>query len=70
MATKATKAKKAPKMLKITYFRSAIGRDKRQKAVVKGLGFTKLNQVVERVDTPEIRGMVTKISHLVKIIEE
>ncbi|MFB3905156.1 MAG: 50S ribosomal protein L30 [Acidobacteriota bacterium] len=64
------KAKKAPKMLKITYFRSAIGRDKRQKAVVKGLGFTRLNQVVERVDTPEIRGMVAKISHLVKIIEE
>ncbi len=66
----ATKAKNSPKMLKITYFRSAIGRDKRQKAIVKGLGFTKLNQVVERVDTPEIRGMVTKISHLVKIIEE
>ena len=70
MATKATKAKKAPKMLKITYFRSAIGRDKHQKAIVRGLGFTKLNQVVERVDTPEIRGMVAKISHMVKIIEE
>ncbi len=69
-AKKTTKAKKAPKMLKITYFRSAIGRDKRQKAIVKGLGFTKLNQVVERVDTPEIRGMVAKISHMVKIVEE
>lgn len=66
----ATKAKKAPKMLKITYFRSAIGRDKRQKDVVRGLGFTKLNQVVERPDTPEIRGMVAKICHLVKIVEE
>jgi len=67
----ATKSKKeAPKMLRITYFRSAIGRDKRQKAIVKGLGFSKLNQVVERVDTPEIRGMVAKISHLVKIVEE
>jgi large subunit ribosomal protein L30 len=68
--TKTTKAKKAPKMLKITYFRSAIGRTQRQKDIVRGLGFTKLNQVVERVDTPEIRGMVAKISHLVKIIEE
>ncbi|RPI25905.1 MAG: 50S ribosomal protein L30 [Acidobacteria bacterium] len=64
------KAMKAPKMLKITYFRSAIGRDARQKAVVRGLGFTKLNQVVERPDTPEIRGMVAKICHLVKIVEE
>ncbi|HXK62567.1 MAG TPA: 50S ribosomal protein L30 [Acidobacteriota bacterium] len=66
----ATKEKKAPKTLKITYYRSAIGRSYRQKAIVKGLGFTKLNQVVERPDTPEIRGMVAKISHLVKIVEE
>lgn len=66
----ATKAKKAPKKIRITYFRSAIGRDQRQKDIVKGLGFTKLNQVVERVDTPEIRGMVAKICHLVKIVEE
>jgi large subunit ribosomal protein L30 len=39
-----------------------------QKKVVKGLGFTRLNQVVERPDTPEIRGMVKKVPHLVEIV--
>ena len=38
--------------------------------IVKGLGLKKLNQVVERPDTPEIRGMVFKIPHLVKIVEK
>jgi large subunit ribosomal protein L30 len=36
---------------------------------VQGLGFRRLNQVVERPDTPEIRGMVRKVNHLVRIIE-
>jgi large subunit ribosomal protein L30 len=36
---------------------------------VKGLGFTRLNQVVERPDTPQIRGMVKKVPHLVEIVE-
>jgi large subunit ribosomal protein L30 len=40
----------------------------KQKRVVKGLGFTRLNQVVERPDTPEIRGMVKKVPHLVEIV--
>jgi large subunit ribosomal protein L30 len=66
----AKKASKEPKTMKIKYVRSAIGRDFHQKRVVKGLGFTKLNQVVERHDTPEIRGMVAKICHLVEIVEE
>jgi large subunit ribosomal protein L30 len=35
---------------------------------VKGLGFTRLNQVIEREDTPSIRGMVQKVPHLVKIL--
>jgi large subunit ribosomal protein L30 len=52
----------------IQWFRSAIGRPARQGKVVQGLGFTRLNQVVERVDTPQIRGMVKKIPHLVKIV--
>lgn len=56
-------------MLKIKYVRSSIGRPESQKRIVRGLGFTKLNQVVERADLPEIRGMVNKVSHLVKIIE-
>ena len=53
----------------IRYVRSAIGRSKRQKLVVRGLGLRKLNQVVERPDTRQIRGMVAKIPHLVQIVE-
>ena len=52
----------------IQWFRSAIGRPARQGKVVQGLGLNRLNQVVERVDTPQIRGMVNKIPHLVKIV--
>ena len=58
------------KSLQIKYMRSGIGRPAYQREVVRGLGLTKLNQVVECVDTPEIRGMVAKISHLVKIVEK
>lgn len=56
--------------IKIRYFRSCIGRPERHKRVVRGLGLRKLNQVVERPDTPEIRGMVAKVPHLVEILEE
>ncbi len=54
--------------LRIQYYRSAIGRTWRQKLIVRGLGFTKLNQVVERPDNPGIRGMVAKIPHLVRFV--
>ncbi len=62
-------ARKDVAKIKIRYFRSAIGRSFRQKRVVQGLGLRKLNQVVERPDTPEIRGMVAKIPHLVQIVQ-
>ena len=62
-------AKKELNTLKIKYVRSMIGRPEVQKKVVRGLGLRKLNQVVEKPDTPEIRGMVNKISHLVEIVE-
>ena len=52
----------------IQYYRSAIGRSWRQKAIVKGLGLTKLQQVVERPDNAGFRGMVAKIPHLVRIV--
>jgi large subunit ribosomal protein L30 len=55
-------------MIKIEYFRSMIQAPVKHKKVVKGLGFTRLNQVVEREDTPSIRGMVKTIPHLVRII--
>ena len=58
------------KIIKIKYVRSVIGRPGAQRKVLKGLGLSKLNHVVERVDTPEVRGMVAKISHLVKVIGE
>jgi large subunit ribosomal protein L30 len=54
--------------IKIEYFRSKIQAPVKHKLVVKGLGFTRLNQIVEREDTPSIRGMVKKIPHLVRII--
>jgi large subunit ribosomal protein L30 len=54
--------------IKIEYFRSMIQAPVKHKKVVKGLGFTRLNQVVEREDTPSIRGMVKTIPHLVRII--
>lgn len=62
-------AKKKTNMLKIKYVRSAIGRPEAQKKVIRGLGFRKLQQVVELADTPEIRGMINKVGHLVEVIE-
>jgi large subunit ribosomal protein L30 len=53
----------------LKYVRSAIATPLKHKLVVKGLGFTHLNQVIEREDTPSIRGMVAKVSHLVEIVE-
>ncbi len=62
-------SKKKQNTVKIQYVRSAIGRPRHQKNVVRGLGLRRLQQVVERPDTPEIRGMVAKIPHLVQIVE-
>jgi large subunit ribosomal protein L30 len=42
----------------------------KQRLVIKGLGFTRLNQVVEREDTLSIRGMVAKVPHLIQILGE
>jgi large subunit ribosomal protein L30 len=55
--------------LQLKWVRSAICAPVRQKRVIKGLGFTRLNQVVERPDTPAIRGMVAKVPHLVEIVQ-
>jgi large subunit ribosomal protein L30 len=57
------------KKIRIQYYRSAISTPFKHKAVVKGLGFTRLNQIVERVDNESIRGMVKTIPHLVRIVE-
>jgi large subunit ribosomal protein L30 len=55
--------------IRIQYYRSAIGFPKTQKEIVRSVGFTKLNQVVERPDTPSMRGVVEKVPHLIRIIE-
>ena len=55
--------------IRIQYYRSAIGFPKTQKEVVRSVGFTKLNQVLERPDTQSMRGVVQKVPHLLRIIE-
>ena len=55
--------------IKLQYFRSKICTPVKHKLVIKGLGFTRLNQIVEREDTASIRGMVKKIPHLVRILD-
>jgi large subunit ribosomal protein L30 len=55
--------------IRIQYYRSAIGFPETQKEIVRSVGFTKLNQVVERPDTAAMRGMVEKVPHLIRIIE-
>ncbi len=54
----------------LKWVRSAIAAPEKHKKVVRGLGFTRLNQVIEREDSPSIRGMVAKIPHLVKVVNE
>ena len=54
--------------IRIQWVRSAIAAPVKHKKVVKGLGFTRLNQIVEREDSPSVRGMVKKIPHLVRIV--
>jgi len=57
------------KMLKITWDRSTIGQVKSQRATIRSLGFKKLNQTVIKKDTPQIRGMISRVHHLVTVEE-
>jgi large subunit ribosomal protein L30 len=68
MAKKETKSSGAKLQLK--WVRSAICTPVKHKLVIKGLGFTRLNQVIERPDTAAIRGMVAKVPHLVEIVQQ
>jgi large subunit ribosomal protein L30 len=63
------KKSEAP-MLKIQQIRSGIGFPRTQREVLKSLGLRRIRHVVERQDTPAVRGAVAKISHLVQIIPE
>jgi large subunit ribosomal protein L30 len=55
--------------LKIRLVRSVIGTTQHQREVVRGLGLRRIRHIVERRDTPEIRGMIAKVTHLVEIVE-
>ena len=63
--TSPTKSKK----LVITYTKSAIGYNRRQRGTLRALGLRRLGDVVEHDDTPPIRGMIHKVNHLVKVEE-
>lgn len=66
---KKTKTKKSGKQLKVTYFKSVIGFNKDQKAVIEALGFRKLNTTKVFPDNACIRGSLFKVKHLVKVEE-
>jgi large subunit ribosomal protein L30 len=71
MAEKRTKKteQSTASTIRIQYYRSFIAAPKKHKAVVRSLGITKLNQVVERPDTDSMRGAVAKVPHLLRIVE-
>ena len=62
-------AKKKAKVIKVKWVKSGIGYSARQKNTVRALGLRRLGQTVEHEDTPVIRGMIDKVSHLVKVEE-
>ena len=57
------------KALRVTLVKSPIGYTKDQKATVRALGLRRMNQTVEHNDSPSVRGMLNKISHLIKVEE-
>ena len=66
MAKKAAK-KTDTKRVKVTLVKSTIGFDKKQAAVVQGMGLRRINHTVDLADTPSIRGMIHKVRHLVTV---
>ena len=55
--------------IKIKQIRSEIGKIKSQRETIKALGFKKIGQIVEKEDTPQIRGMINRVNHMVEIVE-
>jgi large subunit ribosomal protein L30 len=55
--------------IQLKWVRSAICAPVKQKLVIKGLGFTRLNQVIQRPNNQAIRGMVAKVPHLVEVVD-
>ncbi len=71
MAEKRTKKNSNPEqgIIRIQYYRSFIATPRTHKEIVRSLGITKLNQIVERPDTPSMRGAVAKVPHLLRLVE-
>jgi len=67
---KAKHAARAAGTVKIKMIGSVIGCTEGQRATVRGLGLRRLHQVVERQDTPMVRGMIRKIPHLVAVVDQ
>jgi large subunit ribosomal protein L30 len=57
------------KMLKVKMVKSEIGRPEKQRKILRGMGLKKMNCTVTLVDTPEVRGMINKVIHLVSVEE-
>jgi large subunit ribosomal protein L30 len=64
------KKKAAVKMLRITLLKSGIGYSVTHKATLRALGLRHLNQTVDQLDSPVVRGMLSKVNHLVKVEEQ
>jgi large subunit ribosomal protein L30 len=59
--------KKTEDKLKIKWIRSFIGCPRSMRKTIRGLGFRRMNQIVEKPDTPTIRGMIARVHHLVEV---
>jgi large subunit ribosomal protein L30 len=57
------------KRVRVTQVRSQIGFDRRQRATLRGLGISRMHQTVELEDTPQVRGMIRKVMHLLNVEE-
>ena len=60
---------KKPATLRLRQVRSTVGRVERQRATLRGLGLRRMGHVSELTDTPEVRGMITKVRHLISVEE-
>ncbi len=58
-----------PKSLRITLVRSPLGNTQRHKDTVRALGLRRIHQTVEQADSPQVRGMLAKVAHMVKVEE-
>jgi large subunit ribosomal protein L30 len=69
VAKRTKKSSQASDKIRIQYYRSFIAAPKTHKQIVRSLGLTKLNQIVERPDSASMRGAVAKLPHLLRIVE-